>query len=960
MYHELQSIKKQSEKLEMSRTEHINKLLASLETALLHKDSILTKFDLNQLETKISDYQSITDNLSKEQAILRSLCFRSMTVRQSQIPETYSRTYRWIYEPYELLFSDPRSHVKLTEWFQSTDSLYWISGKAGSGKSTLMKFLFNNYKTQNLLNRWAGTSPMITAAFYFWLAGTPMQRSQQGLLQSLLFRAFSQWPDLIQIVCPNRLKSRLPEAPWDLTELFEAFRLLQGQHSVDIKFCFFIDGLDEYDGDHFDLIEILKTLSKSRNIKICISSRPWPCFEDAFGQNLDRKLYMQDLTRDDIAEFARGKLEDHVNAASLLGDISSYHVLMEEIVNRAQGVFIWVFLVVRSLREGLSNGDGILRLDARLRSLPCDLEALFRRMLDSVDDIYKSQVAVTFQVALISEEPLLAMTCSYLEEEDPDFTIKLPICRLTEVEIKTRKERLQRRLSGSYKGLLEIHEDESAQGTYHRYLVGFLHRTVRDFLAFKEIQILLDAAIGNSRHPSQSFCRALLGELKTDPRTENMEFRSAEQQLQRFLAAARQAETQSKETDMATMDEFERFMEAIPIFSSKGNQCLLHRAIREQLFHYVIYRLDKDTYLVRASPPLLATSLDLNSDLTDMTRLLLRYGASPNQCHDPCDNATVWDAFMGSFPWGSQDEAMEQWQKNLKTLLLYGAVDINRSDSWSIPLCEGYDINLHHIDNTGDVLEAALLFFAHGADPNQTATTGNGRSVWEEFLSYAHSTFIEVGCRSGESHEYFSESLLSLFLQYGANPQCSVEVGRHFKPVLKAIEGIIGKSGPSLEKILAVLQSETDFVQERENYARPLEEANYAASPFQVHPRKRSPHLYSADHEDWDRRDYEYQPNHYDRHDHRHQQGHYDRHDYIYQLDYYDTDDSFSTQRPYTGSARLIDYPPDRQTISKHRDSHRQPRRFDASKSVILSSASTRITKPSNSKLTILRSKGPR
>ena len=41
--------------------------------------------------------------------------------------------------------------------------------------------------------------------------------------------------------------------------------------------------------------------------------------------------------------------------------------LIEEIVFLARGVFLWVFLVTRSLRWGLTNADDMVDLRARLR-----------------------------------------------------------------------------------------------------------------------------------------------------------------------------------------------------------------------------------------------------------------------------------------------------------------------------------------------------------------------------------------------------------------------------------------------------------------------------------------------------------------------------------------------------------------------------------------------------------------
>ena len=57
-------------------------------------------------------------------------------------------------------------------------------------------------------------------------------------------------------------------------------------------YCFCIDGLDEFNGDHTKLIELFKGLAASSKVKFCISSRPLPEFQDAFG--LGPKLVLQD------------------------------------------------------------------------------------------------------------------------------------------------------------------------------------------------------------------------------------------------------------------------------------------------------------------------------------------------------------------------------------------------------------------------------------------------------------------------------------------------------------------------------------------------------------------------------------------------------------------------------------------------------------------------------------------
>ena len=151
-----------------------------------------------------------------------------------------------------------------------------LVGKAGSGKSTLMKFLASDLRTRKALTSWSGKTSLFVARHFFWHARTTLQKSQQGLLQSLLFQLLSRCPRLIPVVCPDLwgkceseilLEHSLPN--WTLEELFRALEILQNQDLSDIRLCAFIDGLDEYNGDHWDIINMIFKLTSSPSIKIC-------------------------------------------------------------------------------------------------------------------------------------------------------------------------------------------------------------------------------------------------------------------------------------------------------------------------------------------------------------------------------------------------------------------------------------------------------------------------------------------------------------------------------------------------------------------------------------------------------------------------------------------------------------------------------------------------------------------
>jgi hypothetical protein len=72
--------------------------------------------------------------------------------------------------------------------------------------------------------------------------------------------------------------------------------------------------------------------------------------------------------------------------------------LVQEIVDKADGVFLWVKLVVRSLLNGIRNTDQKSHLWERLRLLPRELESLYNRLLDLIEPLYWPWVSKAFRI----------------------------------------------------------------------------------------------------------------------------------------------------------------------------------------------------------------------------------------------------------------------------------------------------------------------------------------------------------------------------------------------------------------------------------------------------------------------------------------------------------------------------------------------------------------------------------
>jgi hypothetical protein len=129
---------------------------------------------------------------------------------------------------------------------------------------------------------------------------------------------------------------------------------------------------------------------------------------------------MPDLNAGDIRKYVGDHLGENPAFQMLRSDNEEVRQLVHEIVEKVNGVFLWVCIVVRSLVEGLQNADRILDLKRRLHAFPSDLNEYFRHILNSLDPIYKVQVVWGFEAALVPPIPLSLVHFWYLDREEEE------------------------------------------------------------------------------------------------------------------------------------------------------------------------------------------------------------------------------------------------------------------------------------------------------------------------------------------------------------------------------------------------------------------------------------------------------------------------------------------------------------------------------------------------------------
>ena len=182
-----------------------------------------------------------------------------------------------------------------------------------------MRYLSEHRETRRSLQSWAGDRQVAIAGFYFWVSGSEDQRSRVGLLRSLLHQLLSLYPESIPAAFPRlwqklsgmTSKERIAMGlEWTGPELTSSFVRLLEPGLFQAKVCFFVDGLDELDGNHESMIRFFRDLGTGKHasqVKMCLSSRPWQVFERAFARSVPN-LRLQELILGDMTQYAYDSL----------------------------------------------------------------------------------------------------------------------------------------------------------------------------------------------------------------------------------------------------------------------------------------------------------------------------------------------------------------------------------------------------------------------------------------------------------------------------------------------------------------------------------------------------------------------------------------------------------------------------------------------------------------------------
>lgn len=326
-----------------------------------------------------------------------------------------------------------------------------------------------------------------------------MQKSCTGLLRSLLYQIATQWLELVNLARMQHGSGKrgvdvsrnfLPA--WTDERLLSILTRFLDQKPTSVNLCAFVDGLDEFVGDEEVLLNVVRLSTNNPQCKICVSSRP----EQAYRQEFKScpQLRVQDLNREDLERTVIGKLIPGVKRHMRM-ESGKLDCLRATLFERAQGVFLWLDLIIKDLITGARNYDSIDMLQSRLERAPETIQGMYTQMLGSVQPIYQDEGVRYFSILLAAAESDLGLGLQRLactEDEPWQKVVKLDLKYCDTSRFVSICRRLKTRLTASCGGLIDVQNElgnEEVKAELKvmddHQKVDFIHRTAMEFVRGK-------------------------------------------------------------------------------------------------------------------------------------------------------------------------------------------------------------------------------------------------------------------------------------------------------------------------------------------------------------------------------------------------------------------------------------------------------------------------------------------
>lgn len=400
-------------------------------------------------------------------------------------------------------------HQEYVRW-QSDGGLLWIKGKPCSGKSTLLRYAFDQRKnptSQDDEKRKESTEDQgktddqgnssdgkkeVTLSFFFHGRGSLLQKTILGFYRTVLFQLLdevSTFEDKPQALSKledffrRQYNSRGPPEniwQWETSQLEQDFQYALSEVLKDDRPVYlYVDALDECGED--DARRLAETFERmiqriffGKRLHICFSSRHYPLLMLSNAS----QICVEHHNKEDIKEYVRTQIRPFLGPE-----------IWDRIIDKSDGVFMWAYLAVERAKTLYSGGFSKKEIEERIAEIPRDLEKLY-------EDLFKNMLGNKISLHLIwwicfakGRLTLEQLRWAMFVEANP--TIKsVKDCRSArdfpcDCHNECSCNVMERRVKILSHGLVEI------IGSNGNHVVQFIHQSVQEFFLEKNYLVRL-------------------------------------------------------------------------------------------------------------------------------------------------------------------------------------------------------------------------------------------------------------------------------------------------------------------------------------------------------------------------------------------------------------------------------------------------------------------------------------
>lgn len=319
--------------------------------------------------------------------------------------------------------------------------IYWVSAKPASGKTTLSGYVVKHLRELDY-----------DCGFYFFDCGDKVKANISSWLRAMAWQMAVKHPEIFTTVLDvGRKDEQIAKA--DYRTIWRKL-FLDGIMKVklDRPQYWVVDALDECKSD-VELVPLIFKISELMNIRFVVTCRSK---HESYGQMISSKTTViseqisEDDSRMDISKYLNANIESLPAI-----DEGGYQSTVSKILEKSDGCFLWVKLVLEELRQVHTSAE----VSQVLEDVPSDMNELYTRILNSMSKAPYGKV--------LAKAILTWTVCSArpLTTEELYHALQL--------DIKDSINKIEKAITASCGQLVYIDS---------RSRVHMVHQTARDFL----------------------------------------------------------------------------------------------------------------------------------------------------------------------------------------------------------------------------------------------------------------------------------------------------------------------------------------------------------------------------------------------------------------------------------------------------------------------------------------------